>query len=271
MINKLKKLAYFLNEIVKPEQNTQEENKDESASETNKTATTHRNLIIVFAILLATMTSSCSKPKLTQEPESLQEPSVEATFPTICLYTLGDVRPKLRKAIMDSLQCHYPKCRFERNIPLPQCAITKKRHDHIRYISDSLNVYLAQYKTDSTIVVGLTSADIGKDNFRGRAHSGIMGEAKGINVPVAVFSSYRPRNNTQLFSVMLHEIGHATGLRHCPDTNCIMQNANGGNPFNRTNHFCCKCKKHMESKGWKLEWSKGICRRMDSVPQKQVS
>lgn len=175
-----------------------------------------------------------------------------AMSPTVCLYTLGTVSPMLKDAMIDSLKHHYPRVRFEKNLPLPKEAITKKRNDHRRYLSNALNEYLSQFRTDSTIVVGLTSEDIGKDNFRGRPHSGIMGEAKAINVPVAVFSSYRPKDNTQLFRVIIHEIGHTQGLRHCHDTNCIMRNANGGNLFGRVDHFCTKCKNHMMKRGWIL-------------------
>lgn len=67
-----------------------------------------------------------------------------------------------------------------------------------------------------------------------------MGLASGIGTGVAVFSSYRPHGYGQLFSVMLHELGHAQGLRHCPNIKCMMQNAKGGNPFSKTNVFCDK-------------------------------
>lgn len=203
-------------------------------------------------IFLQSLFISCGNSPKTPYDNIENKSIKQGISPTICLYTLGNVDNKLRNAIIDSLQNHYPKCKFVKNLPLPKTAITKKRNDHTRYISDSLNLYLNQFSSDSTIIIGLTSADIGKDNFRNRPHSGIMGEAKGIGIPVAVFSSYRPRNNTQLFSVMLHEIGHTQGLKHCPDSKCMMQNANGGNPFARVNSFCAKCKKHMVSRGWKL-------------------
>ena len=176
----------------------------------------------------------------------------EVAIRVICVYTFGDVNEGLQRAMMDSLRAHYPKCRIAGKLQLPDSALTTQRNDHRRYRADLLNKVLRRYKSDSTIVIGLTQADIGLDNFRGRAHSGIMGLANGIGKGVAVFSSYRPHGNGQLFSVMLHEIGHAQGLRHCSDAECMMQDAKGGNPFSKTNVFCDKCKKHMESKHWKL-------------------
>ena len=172
--------------------------------------------------------------------------------PTVCLYTLGNVSTILREAMIDSLKAHYPKCKYVGNIALDKKALTTKRKDHVRYRADLLNEQLKAFKSDSTIVIGLTQADIGLDNFRNRPHSGIMGLASGIGTGVAVFSSYRPHGYGQLFCVMLHEIGHTQGLRHCPDTDCMMQNAKGGNPFAKTNCFCDKCKKFMKNRHWNL-------------------
>ena len=202
-------------------------------------------LLCALFLLMGSCKKSNSAFSLTTEQNSV-------VVPVVCVYTLGTVNEDLQRTMMDSLRVHYPKCRMAGNIQLPDSALTTKRNDHRRYRADILNKVLSQYKSDSTIVVGLTQADIGLDNFRGRTHSGIMGLASGIGTGVAVLSSYRPHGYGQLFSVILHELGHAQGLRHCPDIKCMMQNAKGGNPFCKTNVFCDKCKKYMESKHWKL-------------------
>lgn len=205
-------------------------------------------------LVLVFLRPSCSKTPENSGSSTKKEPSVEkrAEIPTICVYTLGVVRNSMQDDMMDSLKAHYPKCRYVANIALPENARTKKRNDHVRYRADLLNNVLLGYKTDSTIVIGLTQADIGLDNFRGQPHWGIMGMASSINGGVAVISSYRPHNRAELFGVMLHEIGHAQGLNHCPDTSCMMQNAKGGNPFRRTHVFCNECKAYLQKLNWKL-------------------
>lgn len=208
---------------------------------------------IRLLLVCALMMSVCSCKNTPSSEPSAPAEQKESMVPTVCLYTMGNVESKLQRAMMDSLQAHYPRCRYAGNIGLPDETLTTKRHDHPRYRADLLNEVLRQYKSDSTIVIGLTQADIGLDNFRNRPHSGIMGMADGIGSGIAVFSSYRPHGYGQLFSVMLHELGHSQGLKHCKDTNCIMQNANGGNPFSKTNVFCDKCKDFMEARHWILE------------------
>ena len=163
---------------------------------------------IILLCALSLILGSCKK----STPVSTSTTEQKSVVPVVCVYTLGAVNVDLQRAMMDSLRVHYPKCRMAGNIHLPDSALTTKRNDHKRYRADVLNKVLCHYKSDSTIVVGLTQADIGLDNFRGRAQ----------------------------------------GLRHCPDIKCMMQNAKGGNPFRKTNVFCDKCKKYMESKHWKL-------------------
>lgn len=195
---------------------------------------------------------SCAGNKHKNEQINETAKAETKVIPTVCLYSLGNVNKELVSSILDSLKERYPKCEYAGSQALPEDAITKKRHDHARYRTDVINEYLTRLKTDSTINLALTQSDVGRDNFRGQPHWGLFGEANGIGNGAAVVSSYRLHNHTALFRAILHELGHAEGLRHCKNKGCLMQNANGKNPFKTNKDFCRTCKAYMTSKHWKL-------------------
>jgi archaemetzincin len=71
----------------------------------------------------------------------------------------------------------------------------------------------------------------------------------------AVISTYRlSKTNTdeQLYKLALHEFGHTQGLQHCPDPNCLMRDAEGGNPLNDEKSFCQSCTQKLDKRGWTL-------------------
>jgi archaemetzincin len=67
-----------------------------------------------------------------------------------------------------------------------------------------------------------------------------------------VASNFRLRNKKNFFKVVIHELGHTTGLPHCPDKTCYMRDAEGGDHTSLENGFCGKCKKQLVEGGWKL-------------------
>lgn len=155
-------------------------------------------VLTAVVVLLSCSSNGSNKGK---EGKSTQEVAQVKTsvVPVVCLYSLGSVNPSLRDAMLDSLKAHYPKCKFVKTVALPKDAITKKRHDHVRYRTEIINRHLAELMSDSTIVLALTEADVGKDNFRGQPHWGIFGEANGFGNGVAVVSAYRLHSNAELF------------------------------------------------------------------------
>lgn len=213
-----------------------------------------QNRIIVMLLAIALLCVGCTQQSKNPSKTNVAKAEVkrEMVVPTIQVYTLGNVSNKTRDAIMDSLRRIYPKCEFIKNVSLPASAITKKRHDHVRYRADLLNAYLEKYKTKDNIVVGLTHADIGLDDFRNRPHSGIRGLANGFGKGIATFSDYRGNSN-ELFRIMLHEIAHTLGLRHCKTEGCIMQDQKGGNKMKSSPDFCPSCKKFMIEHHFKLK------------------
>lgn len=62
-----------------------------------------------------------------------------------------------------------------------------------------------------------------------------------INKRTCVISTNRIGNNYRLLSnVVIHELGHTFGLRHCETKNCIMRDGKGdGNTLNKPNMYMC--------------------------------
>lgn len=104
------------------------------------------------------------------------------------------------------------------------------------------------------IVVGLTSKDI-STSYKGRADWGVMGLSY-LNGNACVISTFRLKGNNvpeKYFKLAIHEIGHAEGLKHCPQSACYMRDAKGRDHLNGLHSFCASCKKHLQRNGWKLK------------------
>jgi len=68
----------------------------------------------------------------------------------------------------------------------------------------------------------------------------------------AVASDFRMSNKSAFWKIAIHELGHTSGLPHCPVKTCFMRDAEGGNPTAEEKEFCSKCKKTLLNQGWIL-------------------
>ncbi len=110
-----------------------------------------------------------------------------------------------------------------------------------RYRADKLIKHLKENKPSNvTYTIGLISKDIsttkrGEDGEIKKPKSkyedwGIFGLGYRPG-PSCIVSTYRLKNKNQglfysrLKKIAVHEIGHNLGLPHCPDKNCVMQDA----------------------------------------------
>lgn len=122
-----------------------------------------------------------------------------------------------------------------------------------RFRADLIIKDLSQ-KQKKGIIVGLTANDI-STSYKGRADWGVMGLSY-LNGNACVISTFRLKGNNvpeKYFKLAIHEIGHAEGLKHCPQSACYMRDAKGKDHLNGLHSFCASCKKHLQRNGWKLK------------------
>lgn len=99
-------------------------------------------------------------------------------------------------------------------------------------------------KQAGDVVVGLTDKDI-STSIHGYEDWGILGLSY-LNKNNCVISTFRVKDKSQFWKVVLHEFGHGfLGLDHCPnsDPSCFMVDANGKPNLPPQRHFCDSCSK----------------------------
>lgn len=125
---------------------------------------------------------------------------------------------------------------------MPAMAYTTIRYP--RYRADSLLNWLTNYCPDTLrMVVGLTNKDISITKYNKGTKEikepkwkykdfGIFGLGR-IRGNACIVSSNRLHKNVsknvfyeRLNRIACHEVGHVHGLRHCPNKNCLMNDAN---------------------------------------------
>ncbi|UKN02048.1 hypothetical protein K6119_00780 [Paracrocinitomix mangrovi] len=129
------------------------------------------------------------------------------------------------------------------HVPLPDRAYTEIRYP--RYRADTLVQWLSERVPDTVdMLVGLTNRDISITKYKdisGREIKepewmykdfGIFGLGR-IKGNACVVSSNRLHKDVsdktffkRLTRISCHEVGHVLGLHHCPEQNCLMNDAN---------------------------------------------
>jgi archaemetzincin len=119
-----------------------------------------------------------------------------------------------------------------------------------RYRADSLIKWMSARAKKNEVIMGITTVDISTTKGKHKDW-GVMGLAyKPGNAGVA--SSYRLKNKSAFWKIIIHELGHTAGLPHCPVKTCFMRDAEGGDHTGEEKEFCSKCKKVLVKNGWLL-------------------
>ena len=126
------------------------------------------------------------------------------------------------------------------NKPLTEELMNKAK---TRYrASKILDQQQGMVKQPGDVVIGLTDKDI-STSVHGYGDWGILGLSY-LNKSNCVISTYRVKDKSQFWKVVLHEFSHGfLGLPHCPnnDSCCFMVDANGKPNLTPERHFCDSC------------------------------
>ena len=101
-------------------------------------------------------------------------------------------------------------------------------------------------KQPGDVVIGLTNEDI-STSIHGYNDWGILGLSY-LNKSNCVISTFRVKDKSQFWKVVLHEFGHGfLGLPHCPnnDSSCFMVDAKGKPNLTPQRHFCETCSRQI--------------------------
>jgi archaemetzincin len=193
----------------------------------------------IFLSLIAILIFSCDPPD-----SKVESDLVIKIQPFIGINTIEVLE------VADSIRKYCPKVTIASPTKLPGFAFYAPRG---RYKADSLLKYLGKMTKPNEKIIGVTSRDISAQHGL-IVDWGVMGLGKcpGNSCVVSTFRLNMTKGKSQFFKVAIHELGHTMGLPHCPNLECFMRDANGGNPTDEEKGFCTKCKKYLNKRNWKV-------------------
>ena len=197
--------------------------------------------------------SSKEQNKQTDNPVKKEAKKVvnKVGFPeSISIYRYGDFPIDKAQRLEKQLKAYYPKVVLkEQVLTLPSKHYNKERN---RYLASGLFEELGK-RRNGDAVIGLTNFVVFKPNEISQTY-GIMGLS-----PVGTYkcvvsskipSSGKEQSDDNFVKLALHELGHAFGLKHCPNQYCYMVDAEHKMKFPQTTGFCESCKSKLNAKGW---------------------
>jgi archaemetzincin len=182
-------------------------------------------------LFLIIILSSCSTKKETESVQHRHTTRSENATPAILFVIMNVKKMEPMERAMKRASAYYKQSYVVEHAPIPSNALHPKRK---RYSGDSLLKYLHTYNNGRyAFAAGLTDVDI-CTNKNGVEDWGIFGLGSLTNNG-CVTSGKRLQTGVskqqyedRLTKVILHEIGHNHGVKHCvsPDP-CFMKDANG--------------------------------------------
>jgi archaemetzincin len=169
---------------------------------------------------------------------------------TIVVQPYDDIPVQTTTYVYTHLKQLYANVRLAKPISMPKAAFYKPRQRHKAL---GLIDALAKAASDTEVILGITCRDVSLTRDDG-SDWGIMGLAyqPGSSCVVSGYRLHKTNLNEEFFKVVLHEIGHTRGIRHCSRDNCFMRPAEGRNVTAEVHIFCQDCNKKLEKAGMKF-------------------
>lgn len=213
-------------------------------------------IIILFTLLIGCATWSCSNnAKRIKHVEMVPNEEPECTSPhcRILIQPYADFSQdkaeNVSKQLVHALNEHMKGLAVTEVKVLPNKPLTKDLMNDAktRYrASKILDLQQGMIKQPGDVVIGLTDKDI-STSVHGYEDWGILGLSY-LNKSNCVISTFRVKDKSQFWKVVLHEFGHGfVGLPHCPnnDSSCFMVDANGKPNLTPQRHFCDSCARYI--------------------------
>lgn len=169
---------------------------------------------------------------------------------TIVLQPLGNFQSNSANEVLEKIKEINPNVVLRKAIDFPSGSYYRPRN---RFRADSIIKNLKTKIGQDSVIVGLSNKDISttKGNIRDWGIMG-LGYHPGKACVVSDFRLSEKNKKEQFYKVVLHELGHTEGLPHCKIKDCLMRDAEGGNPIDQEKDFCRDCRKFLKSKNWNL-------------------
>ena len=170
-------------------------------------------------------------------------------FVKVSLQPYADFTQKEAKQLKNDLEKHLggiiSEVRLEFEV-LPNKPLSAELKNDVgtRYRADKIINSLASDADRHHIIIALTHKDISV-SYKGKSDWGVLGLSL-IPKKVCVISSYRVKNQKDLWKLATHEFIHTCfEYMHCPDDNqkCIMKDAKGHVDFSNKSTLCEQCNK----------------------------
>ena len=214
----------------------------------------HRLLYIVTcALVLGCLAWSCSNDKGIKNVEADSSAKVESIGPhcRLLIQPYGDFSNVRAQKVADELQKNLATYVKELAVTevrvLPAKPLTEDLMNDAktRYRADNiLDKQAGLQSQEGDVIIGLTDCDISTD-AHGYDDWGILGLSY-TGKSNCVISTFRVKDKTQFWKVVLHEFGHSfLGLDHCPnnDPQCFMVDCNGKPDLAKEKYLCEACSK----------------------------